>query len=101
MLYIQSESNGQYEPPHMTINKIYNESVQMCIIYNGMIEDRANGQKEIAGNRPTYNKMIKQVEYEFCSTKFHSLLMGREFKPDQYAILLDFGNTVEGDATSG
>ena len=27
--------------------------------------------------------------------------MGREFKPDQYAILLDFDNKVEGDTKSG
>ena len=27
--------------------------------------------------------------------------MGRESKPDQYAILLDFNNNVEGDTKSG
>ena len=32
---------------------------------------------------------------------FYSLLMGREFKPDQYAILLDFENKVEGDTKNG
>ena len=87
-------------PRQMTISKIYNEPGLRYIRYDGKIEDRATGQKEIAGNRPTYKKMIKQVEYEFCSTKFHSLLMGREFKPDQYAILFDFGNNIESDAKS-
>ena len=85
----------------MTISQIYHESGLMYIRYDGKIEDRATGQQEIAGNRPMYKKMIKQVEYEICSTKFHSLLMGREFKPDQYAILLDFENKVEGDTKNG
>ena len=59
----------------------------MYIRYDGKIEDRANDQQEIAGNIPTYINMKKQVEYEFSSGKFYSLLMGRKFKPDQYAIL--------------
>ena len=88
-------------PRRMTINRIYNESGQMRIRYDGKIEDRANGQQKIAGTRPTYSNMHKQVEYKFGSGTFYSLLMGRGFKPDQYAILLDFGNEVEGDATSG
>ena len=29
------------------------------------------------------------------------MLMGREFKPSQYAIVLDFANQVEGDTKSG
>ena len=73
----------------------------MYIRYDGKIEDRANGQKKIAGNRPAYSKMNEQVEYKVGSGKFYSLLMGREFKPDQYAILLDFDNKVEGDTHSG
>ena len=88
-------------PRRMTINNIYNEFGHMCIRYDGKIEDRANGQKEIAGTRPTYSNMHKQVEYKFGSGTFYSLLMGPGFKPDQYAILLDIGNTVECDATSG
>ena len=87
-------------PRRMTISKIYNESGLMVIRYDGKIKDHANGQKEIAGNRPTNSKMNKQVQYKFGSGKFYRLLMGREFKPDQYAILLDFGNKAEGDATS-
>ena len=31
----------------------------------------------------------------------YSLLMGREFKPDQKAILLGLNNKVEGDTKSG
>ena len=31
----------------------------MYIRYDGKIEDRANGQQEIAGNIPTYSKMKK------------------------------------------
>ena len=83
-------------PRRMTINMIYIEFGHMCIRYDGKIEDRANGQKEIAGTRPTYSNMHKQVEYKFGSGTFYSLL-----KPDQYAILLDFDDKVEGDTHSG
>ena len=32
---------------------------------------------------------------------FYSLLLWREFKPDQYAVLLDFGNKDEGNVKNG
>ena len=54
-------------------------------------------EKKIAGIRPADIKMKKQVEYKAGSGKFYSLLMGREFKPDQYAIFWDFDNKVETD----
>ena len=36
----------------------------MYIRYDGKIEDRENGQKKIAGIRPAYSKMNKQVEHK-------------------------------------
>ena len=84
---IYSESNGQYDPPTNDYEPDLQWTCLMYIRYDGKIEDRANDQQEIAGNIPTYINMKKQVEYEFSSGKFYSLLMGRKFKPDQYAIL--------------
>ena len=45
--------------------------------------------------------MEKQVEYISGSGRFYSLLMGREFKPNQYAILLDLDNKIKVDTKSG
>ena len=80
-------------PPRMTISQIYEESGMMYIRYDGKIEQREN--------RPAFNKTQEQVAYKHRSGKCFSLLMGREFKPDQYTILIDFDNKVEGYAKSG
>ena len=45
--------------------------------------------------------MNKQVEYKAGRGNFYSLLMGREFKPDQFAIFWDFDNKVEVDTKNG
>ena len=71
----------------MTISQIYHEYALMYIRYDGKIEVRANGQKKIASNGPAFSQMKKQVAYKAGSGYFYSLLMGRKFKPDQYAIL--------------
>ena len=42
----------------------------MYIRYDGKIDDLENGQKEIAGIRPAYSKMNKQVEYKLGSASF-------------------------------
>ena len=60
-----------------------------------------NGQQMLTGMRPAYSKMNKQVEHKAGSGKLYSLMMGREFKPDQYAIMLDFDNKIENDTESG
>ena len=41
-------------PRRMTISQIYNKSGLMYIRYDGKIEDRDYGQKQIAGRRQTY-----------------------------------------------
>ena len=89
----------QTEPRRMTISQIYKESGIMYIRYDGEIETQSNGQQKIGGSRPAFNNMEKQVEYR--SGRIYSLLMGREFKPNQCAILFDFDNKEEGGSKSG
>ena len=71
----------------VAINQIYKDSGIMYIRYDGKIETTSNEQKQIGGSRPAFSKMEKQVEYKSGSGRMYSLLMGREFKPDQYAFL--------------
>ena len=84
----------QTEPRRMTTSQIYKESGIMYIRYDGEIETQSNGQQKIGGSRPAFNNMEKQVEYR--RGRIYSLLMGREFKPNQYAILLDLTTRRKG-----
>ena len=56
----------------------------MYIRYDGIIEERQNGQKKIGRARPAFSKMTEQVVYGSGSGNFYSLLMGGEFKSNQY-----------------
>ena len=62
-----------------------------------VVETKPYGQKPIGGNRPAFSKMLEQVEYGKGGGNYYSLLVGREYKPDQYAVLLDVDNKDEGD----
>ena len=44
---------------------------------------------------------MKQVEYKADAGSYYSLLMGREYKPGRFVMLLDFDNKVEGETQSG
>ena len=81
------------ETRRMTISQIYKESGIMYIRYDGEIETKSNGQKKIGGSRPAFSKWRSRENIQ--SGRFYSLLMGREFKPNQYAIWLDFDNKEE------
>ena len=65
----------------------------MYIRYDGEVETKSNGQKKIGGSRPAFSKIEMQVVY--TSGIFYRPPVGREFKPNQYAIWLDFDNKEE------
>ena len=44
---------------------------------------------------------MKQIEYKADAGSYYSLLMGREYKPSRFVMLLDFDNKVEGETRSG
>ena len=85
----------------MTATQLYKEAGLIYIRYNATIEDKPNGQRKIGGTRPAFSKIDKQMDYAAGSGRYYSLLMGREIKPGQFAILLDFDNKDEGDVKSG
>ncbi|MFM7987019.1 MAG: hypothetical protein ACKPKO_47665, partial [Candidatus Fonsibacter sp.] len=47
------------------------------------------------------SKITKQIDYEFGSGEYYSLLMGREFKPGRWSVLLDFDNKADDASQSG
>ena len=85
----------------ITAEQVYAEVGLMYIRYPATIDTKPNGQKKINGRRPAYTKIEKQPKYNKNSGDYYSLLMGREFQPGRWAILLDFDNKAEGDLKSG
>ena len=74
----------------------------MYIRYDAEIETKSNGQKKIGGKRtgcPAFSKIEKQPENQ--KGKYYSLLMGREFQPGTWAVLLDLDNKAEENSNSG
>ncbi len=88
----------------MTASALYDQEALIYIRYNAPIEEKANGQRKIGGSRssrPAFSKITQQIQYERGAGKYYSLLMGREFQPGRFVILLDFDNKVEGESKNG
>jgi len=93
---IQPKTVKTYTP-----SQIYGDAGLIYIRYHGKIEAKPGGQKKIGGGRPAFSKIQKQVEYGHDDGKYYSLLMGREFKPGRWCILLDFDNKADETSRNG
>ena len=89
------------QPRKTTATQLYRESGLIYIRFDGQVEEKSNGQKKIKGSRPAFSQITKQIDYKAGSGRFYSLLMGREFRPGRFAVLLDFDNKEEGNAKNG
>ena len=85
----------------MKVSEIYRESGLMYIRFDAEIDIKPNGQKKIGGKRncTQFSKLEKQPENQ--KGKYYSLLMGREFQPGKWAVLLDFDKKEEDNCKSG
>ena len=81
--------------------QIYGDANLIFIRYDAQIETKSNGQKKIGGIRPAFSKIKEQINYKSGSGDYYSLLMGREFKPGCWSILLDFDNKAYEASQSG
>ncbi len=90
---------SQKKPTHP--EQIYSEAGLIYIRYPATIDTKVHGQKKINGKRPAYTKITKQPRYTESSGVYYSLLMGREFQPGRWAILLDSDSKAEGNLKSG
>ena len=63
-----------------------------------LVETRTNGQKKIKANPYPSNRALitEQPKYHANSGNYYALLMGREFRPGRFVLLLDFDNKDEG-----
>ena len=75
--------------------QIYGDAGLIYIIYHAQIDTKPSGQNNIGGSRPAFSKINKQIDYKSGSGDYYSLLMGREFKPGRWSILMDFDNKAE------
>ncbi|MFM7978807.1 MAG: hypothetical protein ACKPKO_05775, partial [Candidatus Fonsibacter sp.] len=81
--------------------QIYGEAGLIYIRYHAQIETKPNGQKTIGGSPPALSKNTKQIDYTSGSGNYYSLLMGRQFKPGCWPVLLDFDNNADDASQSG
>ena len=81
--------------------QIYGDAGLIYIIYHAQIETKPIGQKNISGTRPAFSKITKPPTYSSSAGDYYSLLMGREFKPGRWSILLDLNNKAEETTHSG
>ena len=93
--------SNQTNTSKATPAKIYGDANLIYIRYHAQIETKPNGQKKISGSRPPFKGIEKQINYAPGSGKYYSLLMGREFKPGRWSILLDFDNKADDASQSG
>ena len=95
-------SNIYYIASKYTPAQIYGDSGLIYIRYSASIETKPNGQNNIGGSRPAFSIITKQAAYTSSSAgKYSRLLMGREFRPGRWSILLDFDNKADEACQSG
>ena len=81
--------------------QIYGYAGLIYIRSHAHIETKPSGQKNIGGSRPAFSQIKEQINYSSKSGDYYSLLMGREFKPGRWSILLDFDNKDDETSQSG
>ncbi len=82
---------------NQTHANLYGNANLIYIRAPAKVETRTNGQKKIKANPfPNHAQIKEQPEYHENSGKYYALLMGREFRPGWFVLLLDFDNKEEG-----
>ena len=92
---------NQTDTSTLTPAQIYGDAGLIFIRYDAEIVTKSNGDKKIGGSRPAFSKITEQINYGPNSGDYYSLLMGREFKPGRWSILLDFDNKADDASRSG
>ena len=82
--------------------QVYGDAGLIYIRAPAKVETRANGQKKIKANPfPIHGFIKEQPIYNKNSGDYFALLMGREFLPGRWVLLLDFDNKEEVGSKSG
>ena len=89
------------DPKPKPIDEAYQANNLMYIRFDGKIIKKPGGKKNIDGRRPAYSQLTKQPKYDKYAGRYYSLLMGREYQPGKYLMLLDIDNKTEGETLNG
>ena len=82
--------------------QLYGDAGLIYIRARSKVETRANGQQKIKANPfPTHAAIKEQQTYNKGSGDYYALLMGREFRPGRFVLLLDFDNKEEEGSENG
>ncbi len=81
---------------------LYGDAGLIYIRAPAKVDTRTNGQKKIKANPfPNHALITKQPAYNKNSGDYYALLMGREFLPGRFVLLLDFDNKEEEGSKNG
>ena len=81
--------------------QIYGDAGLIYIRCHAQVVTKSTVRTIFAALYPQFSNIMKQETYERESGNYYSLLMGREFKPGRWSILLDFDNKADEASQSG
>ena len=82
---------------NQTHSIVYGSANLIYIRAPSKVETRTNGQQKIKANPfPNHALIQEQPQYGPDSGNYYALLMGREFLPGRFVLLLDFDNKDDG-----
>ncbi|MFM7980843.1 MAG: hypothetical protein ACKPKO_16150, partial [Candidatus Fonsibacter sp.] len=93
--------NSDKYPPTYSPAQIYGDAGLIYIRCHAQIETKPNGQNNIGGSRRAFSNITKRTDYTSQSGSYYALLMGREFKPGRWSVLLGFDNKADDASQSG
>ena len=96
-----SYSNSSNATSSLSPAQIYGDANLIFIRYHAEIITKSNGDKKIGGSRPPFKGQQEQKKYGPDSGDYYSLLMGHQFKPGRWSILLDFDKKSDDASQSG
>ncbi|MFM7980760.1 MAG: hypothetical protein ACKPKO_15715 [Candidatus Fonsibacter sp.] len=94
-------SNISKVAPKLSPAQTYGNAGLIYMRYHAQIESKPNGQNNIGGSRPAFSNITKHIDYTSQFGDYYSQLMGREFKPGRWSVLLDFDNKAVETTHSG
>ena len=90
------------QTPPKTAAQLYADAGLIYIRAPSKVETRANGQQKIKANPfPNHAAIKEQPKYNKDSGDYHALLMGREFLPGRFVLLLYLDNKDDEGSENG
>ena len=101
LAWVAKQPKFKLKPQPISIDEAYQANNLMYIRFDGKIIKKPGGKKKIDGRRPAYSQLTEQKKYGKHAGRYYSLLMGREYQPGRYVMLLDIDNKTEGESLNG